>query len=678
MSQLEVIITSGGTVSRIDDVRKIGNDSSGETGAKIAEEFLKLGAKVHFLYANKSKRPFRRNLQVDPDKLIDEEYERIKTIQTEYQEIRENLVEYEFETFEEYYDSVKGLLEETDSNAIVLAAAVSDYGCVAANGKISSDKEDLTITMEKLPKVISLIKKWKPGIFQVGFKLLADASMNELIDTAYKHGIQNHSNLTAANTMIGGDFQERKYVLITPEKGVVPSSTEELPKKLAETVERRVGTRFETKLSVGKLASFSEEISEFKKDIRKMWQLNMFEEYYSGAGVHFGFLAKRVNGGFLITGKASDKENMPDEDIVYVSNYDSANEVLSVSSLGKLASLNANVPARLFQERPDIDVIVHSHIFPGLENVCSADYAPGTKKDENEVLRYMNDGEWIVEQPNHGMIAVGSSVDNIVDGLVDLEPAYTKFPELYDLIYHRFLQSDDFLKLAETVIRHESGDRKDFPILDMATGTGEFAKSLIDAGYSDVAIADKSAAMLEIARKKFGDLTSFVKSMQNIGEGARGSVRYVFVRQAINYARDNKQLCDSLVNIRKILFRNLCGHPGGWVAFNAPNHVEGRKYRDKNLQYSVGGYDIGVSEKNLVEGNMLTHTHNCILTSKDGSEVKKVYDINRFRLFTKADFFEALKDAGYCKITFMTMKDGKLEDYNEESKSLYCAASRFL
>ena len=210
MSQLEVIITSGGTVSRIDDVRKIGNDSSGETGAKIAEEFLKLGAKVHFLYANKSKRPFRRNLQVDPDKLIDEEYERIKTIQTEYQEIRENLVEYEFETFEEYYDSVKGLLEETDSNAIVLAAAVSDYGCVAANGKISSDKEDLTITMEKLPKVISLIKKWKPGIFQVGFKLLADASMNELIDTAYKHGIQNHSNLTAANTMIGGGFSREK------------------------------------------------------------------------------------------------------------------------------------------------------------------------------------------------------------------------------------------------------------------------------------------------------------------------------------------------------------------------------------------------------------------------------------------------------------------------------------
>ena len=39
--KLEVLITSGGTISKIDDIRHIGNFSNGTTGALIAEEFLK-------------------------------------------------------------------------------------------------------------------------------------------------------------------------------------------------------------------------------------------------------------------------------------------------------------------------------------------------------------------------------------------------------------------------------------------------------------------------------------------------------------------------------------------------------------------------------------------------------------------------------------------------------------
>jgi phosphopantothenoylcysteine synthetase/decarboxylase len=41
---LEILVTSGGTRTKLDDVRHLGNDSNGTSGAIIAEEFLKAGA----------------------------------------------------------------------------------------------------------------------------------------------------------------------------------------------------------------------------------------------------------------------------------------------------------------------------------------------------------------------------------------------------------------------------------------------------------------------------------------------------------------------------------------------------------------------------------------------------------------------------------------------------------
>ena len=64
---LKVIVTSGGTISKIDDIRHIGNFSSGTTGALIAEEFLKSSAIVHYVYGKNAKRPFR-SLTPDPKK----------------------------------------------------------------------------------------------------------------------------------------------------------------------------------------------------------------------------------------------------------------------------------------------------------------------------------------------------------------------------------------------------------------------------------------------------------------------------------------------------------------------------------------------------------------------------------------------------------------------------------
>ena len=216
-NQLEVIVTSGGTISKIDDVRHIGNFSGGTTGALIAEEFLRSGATVHYVYGKGAKRPFKSPLVVDHLKSIDGEIERIRQAHKEYNEHAFRLHEYGIETFEEYYDTVKGLLTEKSADAIVLAAAVSDYGARTQSGKISSDLDTMQLELIRNPKVISSVKQWDPRVYQVGFKLLTDVSIDELIDVAYKNGIKTHSNLTVANTVLGGDFKQRATVMITPE-----------------------------------------------------------------------------------------------------------------------------------------------------------------------------------------------------------------------------------------------------------------------------------------------------------------------------------------------------------------------------------------------------------------------------------------------------------------------------
>ncbi len=49
-----MLVTFGGTTEKIDEVRKIGNLSTGQTGAQLIEQFLRLGFRIHALQAQVS------------------------------------------------------------------------------------------------------------------------------------------------------------------------------------------------------------------------------------------------------------------------------------------------------------------------------------------------------------------------------------------------------------------------------------------------------------------------------------------------------------------------------------------------------------------------------------------------------------------------------------------------
>ena len=650
---LEVIVTSGGTISKIDDVRHVGNFSKGTTGAKIAEAFARAGATVHYVHSESAVLPFLRSMRMNPELSLEEELQRLSNMHAEWDRFGYRVQFHPFTTYESYATTVQTLVQDGSSQVIVLAAAVSDYGAKKQDGKISSDHEKLTVELERLPKVISLVKQWNPRIFQVGFKLLSGVGIEELVDTAYRHGITNHNDLTVANTL--GD--QPATVLITPEKGLEAVSRSELPERLVQRVKERYSTRhYRTVLHVDQ--DFAKrELKEFQDNVRQLYALNLFEPYYEGASCHFGFLAMRAGTGFYITARGSDKERIPIEDIVYVEALEHPRLKIHEDSQGKKASLNANVAAEIFITRPEVSMILHSHIFPGFENVTTTDYAPGTQEDAREVLQHLQHGESAVEMHNHGIIVLGSSVEDIIAKIGE-NHVYSAHPEIYDALYHRFRESPEFFQLCQNMVRPEER------ILDVGAGTGLVSRHLVSLGYKHVDLADINPTMLNIARKRLGQNHEYIVApMQQLG--MQGAYDAIVVRQAINYALGQEELAKTLSSFMEALA------PGGRLIFNAPHFQPRAQYPERAERYTDQGTEIVVHEMNLLEGRVLTHTQRCTFFSPES--IKKAYDLNRFWMYTPQEFESALHEAGFRDVFFY----GKgLEPLSAASKTLYAVASK--
>lgn len=668
--KLEVLITSGGTAVPIDDVRHIGNFSGGTTGAMIAEEFLRQGAIVHYVYAKGAKRPYRRDLEVNPDKDKESELERVSKKAEEYADHKDRLHEYRVDSFDEYYGRIKELLTTKQIGVAVLAAAVSDYGVQKTDGKISSDNETVTLELHKLPKIISEVKKWKPDVYLVGFKFLPDAPIDELVETAYRHGLKNRSDLTVANTSPG---LARKIVLITPERGLYPVGQSEFPKRLVDMVYGRFSKKHYRTAFVsggrtaydmhGRLRQAREEMDDAGQTLS---QLNLFFPYYDGAHAEFGFIAKRMGSGFLITGRGSRKSSLSPEEIIYVPKVDFKSREVCVDSDGKKASLNANVAGKIFSTRTDADWVVHAHIGrkrnpetvdpknPWPIGPSGRRGSPGTEEDMQWIDWYVNRGCRSIDIRGHGIFLTGKDLDEVV-GNIGENHVYSSFADLYDIVYARFSHPSLFIDL----VRENVG--KGSRILDLACGTGSVGLELLLQGWHDVSLSDGSDKMLSCARIKLAGNGHIVPMFNSRFEEMRPKMMYdaILIRQAMNYLSTKEKLIAGLTGMRAAL------RPDGRLIFNAPNYHRGDEYPDVDMAYEHDGYLIRGKEMNLVEDRMLTHTLRCELMKTDGSAIIPVYDLNRFGLFTKEEFGGALVASGFHGIRMI-----------EEGRSLYCIAER--
>lgn len=133
-----VLVTAGGTVERIDPVRYITNDSSGKMGYAIAEEAVRMGAKVT-LVSGPSALPVPAGVELVP-----------------------------VQSALDMREAVLSRFEE--SHVVIKAAAVADYrSAVIADQKIKKKSDSMTLELIKNPDILQELGTLKKHQFVIGF-----------------------------------------------------------------------------------------------------------------------------------------------------------------------------------------------------------------------------------------------------------------------------------------------------------------------------------------------------------------------------------------------------------------------------------------------------------------------------------------------------------------------------
>ncbi|HML04937.1 MAG TPA: bifunctional phosphopantothenoylcysteine decarboxylase/phosphopantothenate--cysteine ligase CoaBC [Methanobacterium sp.] len=206
----KVLVSAGATYEKIDEIRGITNKSSGKMGVEIAKVAFIRGADVTLI---------KGKMTADVPNVFDV---------------------IEVESVEEMRNAV---LEQVKTHDIFIsAAAVSDFIPKIESGenKISSS-EDITLKLEKAPKIIGEVKGINPEIFLVGFKAEYGTSRDELIKSA-KQRIEEHNlDLIVANDVAveGAGFGEdqNQVILIDDEIIDVPlASKKEVAAKIIDRI----------------------------------------------------------------------------------------------------------------------------------------------------------------------------------------------------------------------------------------------------------------------------------------------------------------------------------------------------------------------------------------------------------------------------------------------------------
>jgi len=182
----KIIITAGGTVEPIDDVRVITNKSSGKMGVALAEALFLQGADVLLLRAKNA----------------------IKSRYLLHEQI--------FTTSEDLLKLIEKYVPEYD--AIFHAAAVSDFSVHKHEGKISSEQIH-TLTLIPQSKIVEEIKKLNSHIQLFAFK--AVDGEKDILHKAKEKLVAAHADTVIANDVSQGrgfEKDENTVTIVTKDK----------------------------------------------------------------------------------------------------------------------------------------------------------------------------------------------------------------------------------------------------------------------------------------------------------------------------------------------------------------------------------------------------------------------------------------------------------------------------
>ena len=195
---MKILITSGGTTEKIDDVRGITNHSTGYLGKEIAELFLAKGHQVTLVTVKTAVKPEpKENLKITEITNVDSLLKSMEPLVKEHDVLIHSMAITE--------------LEDTENPSQLLHKSNTE-------SKISSASDYQVLFLKKTPKIISLVKQWNPNIQLVGFKLLANVSKEDLFKAARASLKRNQANIIVANDL--GEITPNQHIAyLVDEKG---------------------------------------------------------------------------------------------------------------------------------------------------------------------------------------------------------------------------------------------------------------------------------------------------------------------------------------------------------------------------------------------------------------------------------------------------------------------------
>ncbi len=198
-----ILLTGGGTREPIDSVRYIGNMSSGRTASLLADALAMAGHQISWLGAKYAINP-----------------------------VMATSIE-QFYSFDDLASQLQTLLENNDFDAVIHAAAVSDFSVAAVRtdngeplehpaGKLSS-RVGLSLHLKPNPKLLDRIRLWSrnPDIRVIGFKLTDTDEVSQRIAAVKKQFDDSKVDAVVHNDLSDISRDGHCYCLHIPGKEAV-------------------------------------------------------------------------------------------------------------------------------------------------------------------------------------------------------------------------------------------------------------------------------------------------------------------------------------------------------------------------------------------------------------------------------------------------------------------------
>lgn len=245
---LNVLITAGGTIAPVDDVRVLTNRSTGRFAKSLAEALLDLGANLTYIATTpQTAGPLQESARTVGALSDHLELRRNMVAQLARawnQQSQFRRIDLSHGTVSDYAEVLRRECLGQKWDLVMLSAAVSDYEPVAHQGKKSSDEEEWTLTLKRTPKIIRQVRDWVgTGCHIAGFKLTSGATDSELTEISAQSCDVNRVDWTIGNDQSSLNQGLHRVVLVGKDRKTEWFEPgDDMPARLVRHLLKQMGT----------------------------------------------------------------------------------------------------------------------------------------------------------------------------------------------------------------------------------------------------------------------------------------------------------------------------------------------------------------------------------------------------------------------------------------------------